>query len=286
MLPFNSKGFLMIKRLYSCCCRYLWGMALVMLWVMSVSARVMADGLTDFRNALTELKSTDPITVSAQFKLFGRSGESDQLVEREGLIDVQLADDAKGLRVVYSPALIAQLHAEELAKVDDENVKNSALNAVGEFHYWEWRELLYPAAQMELMLARYNFISEKEVEFEGRKVRLLRFSMPKEKVDKEFRKYVKKYRNYLQVWIDEKGVPIASQMSEKGSGRVFIIIGFSFENEVRTDYRQLGSRLVAIRREVKDESSGATMRSQRHFIETLAVESLVSNLSSRLPASE
>ena len=234
-----------------------------------LASQAMADGLADFRNALTQLKSTDPIAVNAQFKLFGRSGERDELIEREGVIEMRLEDGVNGLRAVYSPALTAQLHAEELAKIEDENVKNSALNAVGQFQYWEWRELLYPAAQMQLMLGRYSFVSEKSVVFNGRSARLLTFSMPIEKIDKEFRKYVKKYKNRFQVWIDDKGVPLASQLTERGSGRVFIVIGFQFKNEIHTEYRQQGTRLIALRREVKDESSGATMQSQRHFIATL-----------------
>jgi hypothetical protein len=105
--------------------------------------------------------------------------------------------------------------------------------------------------------------------FNGSPTRLLTFSMPKEKIDKGFRKYVKKYKNRLQVWIDEYGVPLASQLTENGSGRIFIVIGFTFKNEIHTEYRQQGARLIAVKREVKDESSGATMQSQRHFIATL-----------------
>lgn len=242
---------------------------LFVLCTVILSPVVVAEGLADFRSALTQLQSTNPILVSAHFKLFGRSGEHNELIEREGLIDLRLEDDADGLRVVYSPALIAQLHAEELAKIEDENVKNSALNAVGQFQYWEWRELLYPAAQMELVLGRYHFINEKMDVFNGQPARLLTFSLPKEKIDKSFRKYVKKYKNQFLVWIDDNGVPLASQLTEKGSGRVFIVIGFTFKNEIHTEYRQHNGRLIVVKREVQDESSGATMQSQRHFIVTV-----------------
>lgn len=244
--------------------------ALLAFCAMVISPMVMADGLADFRNALTRLQSTAPIAVNAQFKLFGRSGEHNELIEREGLINLRLEDGAGGLRVSYSPELVAQLHAEELAKIEDENVKNSALNAVGQFEYWEWRELLYPAAQLELVLERYRFISETEDEFNGHSRRLLMFEMPKEKIDKNYRKYVKKYSNQLKIWINNEGIPLASQLTEEGTGRIFIVIGFSFKNEIHTEYQRRGDRLLAVKREVKDESSGATMQSQRHFISTLA----------------
>lgn len=256
----------MIKRLslHRCPC------VLLICWAMALlSPKVMADGLADFRIALAQLQSSAPIAVDAQFKLFGRSGDHDELIEREGLINLRLEDGTEGLRALCSPELIAQLHAEELAKIEDENVKNSALNAVGQFDFWEWRELLYPAAQMELVLERYTFLSEKMDMFNGQPARMLTFSMPKEKIDKSFRKYVKKYKNHLQIWIDDKGVPLASQLTETGSGRVFIVIGFTFKNEIHTEYKQQGARLIAVKREVKDESSGATMQSQRHFIATV-----------------
>lgn len=255
----------MIKRLFLY--RYL--SVLFICWVIVLPSKVMADGLADFRRALTQMQSSAPIAVNAQFKLFGRSGELGELIDREGVINMRLEDGEDGLHAVYSPELISQLHAEELAKIADENVKNSALNAIGQFEYWEWRELLYPAAQLEFVLGRYNFVSETMDVFNGSPARLLTFSMPKEKIDKSARKYVKKYKNRLQVWIDEKGVPLASQLTEKGSGRIFIVIGFTFKNEVHAEYRQQNGRLIAIKREVNDESSGATMKSQRHFISTL-----------------
>lgn len=252
----------MMKRsLLQCGC-----LALILSWAMVSPTKVMADGLADFRSALKQLQSTDPIALDVQFKLFGRSGEHDELIEREGIINLRLEDGANGLRAIHSPELIAQLHAEEQAKIIDENVKNSALNAVGEFNFWEWRELLYPAAQMELMLGKYNFVSEEMDVHQGQPVRLLTFSMPQEKIGKEFRPYVKKYKNHLKIWIDDKGVPLASQLDEKGSGRIFIVIGFTFKNSIRTEYQQQGQRLVAVLRELQDESSGATMQSQRHFI--------------------
>lgn len=228
-----------------------------------------ADGLSDFRAALSQLQSNNPIAVNAQFKLFGRSGDHDDLIEREGLINLRLEDGATGFRVVYAPELVAQLHAEELAKIDDDNVKNSALNAVGQFEYWEWRELLYPIAQLQLALGRYRFVDEVTEELNGQQVRRLKFKMPLAKVDRGFRKYIKKYNNQLLIWIDDKGAPIKSQVKEKGSGRVFIVIGFRFENEIHTEYQQHGERLLAVKREVREESSGATMQSQRHFVTTL-----------------
>src|SRR5688572_19014281 len=194
-----------MKPLLIGCCTYIAAFLCYLTLAIPLAA---AGGLEDFRRALTQLQSVDPIAVNAQFKLFGRSGDHDELIEREGLINLRLEDGTEGLRALYSPELIAQLHAEELAKIEDENVKNSALNAVGQFDFWEWRELLYPAAQMELVLERYTFLSEKMDMFNGQPARMLTFSMPKEKVDKSFRKYVKKYKNHLQIWIDDKGVPL------------------------------------------------------------------------------
>jgi hypothetical protein len=228
-----------------------------------------ADGQADLRNALKQLQAKNPVSVDAHFKLVGRSGDHHDLIEHEGIINLRLEDGIDGLRAIYSPELVAQLQAEELAKVADENVKNSALNAVGQFEYWEWRELLYPAAQLELALARSHFVDEKVDEWNGQQLRRLKFSMPHDKVDKKYRKYIKKYTSTLLVWIDENGVPIASQTTEKGSGRVFIVISFQFENESYNEYQQHAGRLLTVRREVREETSGTTMQSQRHFIATL-----------------
>ncbi|AQT60671.1 hypothetical protein [Cellvibrio sp. PSBB023] len=235
------------------------------------TATVESIGVSDLRRALQQLRGTQTIALDVQFKLFGRSGDDKDLQEREGLLQLRLEDSPEGLRMFYSPALIAQLSAEEMAKTVDEDVKNSALNAIGQFDYWEWRELMYPVAQLELMLARYRFLGESPSSYEGRPARLLRFSLPREKIDKRYRKYVKKYRNRLQLWIDEQGVPLASELTEAGSGRVFIVIGFRFQNAVQMEYQRIGDRLITRRREVNDESEGATMQSERHFISLVSV---------------
>jgi hypothetical protein len=233
------------------------------------SCGVTAEGLADFRAALQRLKSATPVVMNTQFKLFGRTGEHNELIEREGVIDLRLEDGPGGIKASYSNDLVAQLHAEELAKLEDENVKNSALNAVGQFDYWEWRELLHPAAQLELALGRYDFIGETAAEKNGKPVRVLNFSMAKEKVDPKFRKYIKSYKNHLEIWIDEKGVPLASSAYEHGSGRVFIVIGFTFNNEFHSEYQQHAGRLISVKREVREQTEGAAMQSYRHYIATV-----------------
>lgn len=234
-----------------------------------LSAGAVANGLTEFREALQQLQSSEPIALNAQFKLFGRSGEHHELIEREGLINLRLEDNTDGMKVAYAADLVNQLHSEELAKLEDEKVKNSALNAVGQFDYWEWRELLYPAAQLELALGRYEYLGEKEGEWGGKVARVLSFRMPKAKVDLKFRKYIKKYKNHMQIWIDDRGIPLASRVSERGTGRVFIVIGFTFNNEFHMEYQQRAGRLIGVRREVKEQTEGATMQSYRHFITTV-----------------
>lgn len=241
----------------------------------------LADGLSDLRTALKQLQAGDPVALDVEFKLFGRSGENHELVDREGLLRLRLEDGEQGMRVVYAPDTIVLLHKEELAKIADENVKNSALNAVGQFDYWEWRELIYPVAQLELAIASYKFVGEKNDVFEGQPARLLTFSLQQEKIDKSFRKYVKKYNHKFKLWINDKGVPLASQLTEKGSGRIFLVVGFTFKNTVAMRYQQQGNRLISVHREVQDESSGATMQSQRHFISrVIAVDNSTGTISS------
>lgn len=228
-------------------------------------------GLADLRRALQQFRTHHPLTLNVQFNLFGRTGDDSDMQERTGMLQLRLEDSTQGLRMHYAPELLAQLKAEEMAKAIDEDVKNSALNAIGPFDYWEWRELLYPAEQLELMLTKYHFLGESVGDYEGRPARLLRFSQPKEKIDKRYRKYVKKYRSHLQLWIDDEGIPLASQLDESGSGRVFIVIRFHFSNAVTMEYQTVGERLITRRREVRESNEGSTMHNVRHFSSLVSV---------------
>jgi hypothetical protein len=237
-------------------------------WMFSMSSH--ADGLADMHAALARLSTSNPVALDVNIKLFGRSGDNKALIEREGVMNLRLEDDKNGMKVSYSNELIKQLHAEELAKIEDENVKNSALNVVGQFSYWEWRELLYPAQQMQLALERYRFLKEAQGEWNGQPARVLTFDMSKEKVDVKYRKYIRKYKNRLKIWIDEDGAPLASQVIEKGSGRVFIVIGFTFNNQAHVEYDQRAGRLIGRRLEVSEETDGTTMSSHRHFVASVS----------------
>ncbi len=78
--------------------------------LLAVAALVKADGVSDLRQSLAQLQSKAPIVVDAQFTLFGRSGDHEQLIDREGLINLRFEDDESGLRVIHSPELIELLH--------------------------------------------------------------------------------------------------------------------------------------------------------------------------------
>lgn len=247
------------------CCQF----AFFACYFLSLSLEAKANTLDELRKTLKQLQSPNPVALDVQFKLFGRTGEAEELIDREGLINLRLEDGDRGVHIVYPKEVIALLHKEELNKIADENVKNSALNAVGEFDYWEWRELMYPAAQLELALERYTFLEEQSDTYNGAPARVLIFSLPIEKIDKKYRKYVKKYHHRFKLWIDENGVPLASETMETGSGRVFLVVGFEFENSSSMLYQQHASRLIGTRREAREETWGAAMQSQRHFISSV-----------------
>lgn len=228
-------------------------------------------GMADLRRALQQFRTHRPLALNVQFNSFGRTGDDSNLQEHEGVLRLRLEDSEQGLRLHYAPELLAQLKAEEMAKAINEDVKNSALNAIGPFDYWEWRELLYPAEQLELMLAKYQFLGESAGSYEGRPARLLRFSQPKEKIDKRYRRYVRKYHSHLQLWIDDQGIPLASQLEESGLGRVFVVIRFRFKNAMTMEYQTVGERLITRRREVRESNEGSTMHNERHFISQVSV---------------
>ena len=95
---------LMIKR-FSLYCGH---SALVLCCALALSPWAMADGLTDLRSVLKQLQSAKPVAVNAQFTLVGSSGDHDDLIEHEGVINLRLEDGPDGLRAVYSPDLVVQ----------------------------------------------------------------------------------------------------------------------------------------------------------------------------------
>jgi hypothetical protein len=237
------------------------------------SSVAQADGLADLKTALTRLQGQTPLKAVIEAKTWNRQGEGKELEETQGQASVAVEDGARGMQILYSKDMLARLEVEELAKEKNAKSKTPTLYASKEFGSNEMRPMISAAPGMLRTLEKHVFKSEKMENYNGKPARLLSFDLPIEKLPEDARKYVKKFEGGLDIWIAADGTPLASRAHQNMSGRAFVVVSFESKNESEAVYNLVGDRLITIRKETKNISSGMGEKGENKVIKTLQLQS-------------
>ena len=232
-----------------------------------------ADGLADLKAALVRLQGQAPLKASIEAKTWSRQGEGKEMEETNGLASVTIDDGTRGLQVLYSKDMLSRLELEEHLKEKNPKSKTPTLSAVKEFNSTELRPMISASGSMLRTLEKHVLKSEKTENYNGKPARLLSFDFSIEKLPEEARKYVKKFEGSLDIWIAADGTPLASRAVQNMSGRAFVVVSFESRNEIESVYNQVGDRLLTVRKETKNSSSGMGDKGENKVIKTLQVQS-------------
>jgi len=224
-----------------------------------LSHNAIADGLTDLQAALDRLNGSEPITAyyETQFLEVSDADDENDRKENNGLVRVQLTDSEQGLQVTYSQAVMDKIEAESMQKILDEDTDTPTLNAVGDIDATEMRNLLSASPSLKRRIAKAEFVSEEQQEFEGQPARLLTFNLPLDAIidDKKTREYVSKFEGKYTILIDIDGVPLQSNTTFKGKGRAFVILSVKANSSNYNRYQIIDDRLVRVFNEYHREFS-------------------------------
>ncbi len=232
-----------------------------------------ADGLADLKAALNRMQGQTPLKATIEVKTWNRQGEGKELEETQGQASVVVEDGTRGLQILYGKDMLGRLEVEELAKEKNSKTKTPTLSASKELGSNEMRPMISAAPGMLRALEKHVLKSEKIENYNGKPARLLSFDLPLEKLPEEARKYVKKFEGGLDIWIAADGTPLASRAHQNMSGRAFVVVSFESKNENEAVYSLLGDRLITVRKESKNTSSGMGEKGESKVIKTLQLQS-------------
>ncbi|MFZ6847844.1 hypothetical protein [Undibacterium sp. RuRC25W] len=237
-----------------------------------LTANVYADGVGDLKTALGRLQGSTALKAVLEAKSWNRQGEGKKAEEMQANASVTIEDTTRGLQVLYSKELLSRLQAEERAKERDPNTKMPVTNTLKEFNSTELRPLVSAASNLSHRLETAVFKTEKTDILNGKSTRLLTFDIPVEHLSEKERKYLKTYEGKLEVWIDSDGTPLASRTSESMKGSAFVVISFEAKEDESLVYGVSGDRLIILKKESKNVSSGAGERNEIRVVKTLQVQ--------------
>ncbi len=238
-------------------------------FLLCFSASVLAEPLDDLKQALDRLSQPVAGNYQIRAQVVESNGKGDDKITRKGEAQVKVIDSGERLSIVHSAELLAQIDAEEQARIENTDVPTPAIDGVHELSALPVRAAVRAAEQMRRVMAEGEFTGAHTDQLDGREVQRLDFNLPQSRLTERQRKYVKSYEGVYSVWIDEQGVPLASSSRIDASGRIFIFISLHVETESQRRYQVIDNKLIAVSDRYYHLSYGAGERFEREIKRTV-----------------
>ena len=233
------------------------------------AAAAQADGVSDLRAALARYAAQAPLRATLEVKTFDRHGEGKDAEDKSGQASVLIDDGPRGLQVTYAKDMLALVDGESRRQARDPKAKTPTLWALERLDASEYAPMVSAASRLALRLEDAIPKGEKAEDWQGKPARRLSFAIPDTHLSESERKYVKNFEASIDVWIAADGTPLASAERAEVSGRAFVVVSFESKQEDSATYAVVGDRLVALRRESHNVSSGAGEKGEQRVVKTL-----------------
>jgi hypothetical protein len=232
-----------------------------------------ADGFADLRAALARQQAATPVKGSVKAETWGRQGEGKDGDEQRGQASLAFEEGPQGLRLVLARETLLRVDQEQRARDKDPKSTTPTQAGIAALGVSEVRSLLSPAAALLARLDDCTPKGETVEPWNGRPARRLSCEMGTNRIKPADRKYIKKFDGQLDVWIAEDGTPLASRVRVAISGRAFVVVSFDSTSDIDQSFQLIGDRLVAVREERRDSSSGAGERGESRVVRTIQLQS-------------
>jgi len=229
-----------------------------------VAGHLCADTLADVKAALRNLRATTPIHVGYETKSanVAKGRFFDQDVSTGASVEARLDDN--GITVVYPRALLDRAAAQRDAKKDEARQRVADISAT------RIAEMLDNAPALASMLERVTVIEERAGAFNGQPARLLVLNIRPREDTRVKTGHVDIKLNRLSLWIGPDAVPLYSEQTTKFTAGVFFLKAEG-ESTEKSTYAHRDDRLVIIRHEHADTSSGMGQSSHNTETETITL---------------
>jgi len=227
------------------------------------------DPVAQLVGALARLPATTPVRARVDHRVRFTQGDEDA-ESPTGSTTAIASSGPDGLRVTWSPALLARAEAEERARLSNPDAYAPTRDAIGDLRTLSLARSLDAVPDMLRDLLEARVVEDRVEPFEGVPTRVVTLQI-KPVIATRDRKYVKDVEATARFWLGPDGVPVAEERRVLMKGRIFLIITFEIEQKDLFRFERRGDRLVEVRRESDTRSAGAGERRDRHAVTTLGL---------------
>ena len=219
------------------------------------------DPLAQLVGALARLPATTPVRARVEHRVTFAQGDEEQ-PPAPGTATATASSGPDGLRITFSPSLLARAEAEERDRLQNPDAPTPTRDAVGDLRTLALARSLDAVPEMLRSLHDARVLEDKVEPFEGTPTRVLVLQV-KPAIASRDRKYVKDIEATARIWLGPDGVPIATDRRVLLKGRIFLVITFETEVKQAWRYARVGDRLVALRHDDERRWEGAGDRGER-----------------------
>ena len=131
--------------------------------------------------------------------------------------------------------------------------------------------MLSPASGLLALLDDCTPKGEVAETWNGKPARRLSCEHGLAKLKGKDRKYVKTYEGKVDVWVGAGGMPLATSVDTKLSGRAYVVITFETSSHFEQTFQMVGERLVAVREERRSSGAGAGEKGEGRTVRELVI---------------
>lgn len=222
-----------------------------------------AGPLAELAAALARLEGSLPVRARVEHRF--TSSQGDEPPRPEGLVKATAEAGPGGLQVTWDRALLAEAEREEQRQAEDPDAPTPLRDALLDLRILNLAHVLDAGPELLRSLRGAEVLEAREDVLDGAPARLLVLRVTPPLGPRE-RRYVKELQATARVWLGPDGLPRAVHQDILARGRVFLVISFELELTERLRLGRQGDRLVALRRETEQRSSGAGERSWRRSV--------------------
>lgn len=227
------------------------------------------DAVARLVGALARLPGTTPVRVRVEHRVsFTQGGEESQPPAGSATATVSAGPD--GLRIGWSPELLARAEAEERARIASPDAYAPTRDAIADLRTLALARTVDAVPEILRDLVDAKVVEDRMDVLDGAPVRFLTLRI-QPVIPPRDRKYVKEVEATIRFWLGTDGVPLAAERHVLAKGRIFLIIGFELEQHDRFRFKKVGDRLVVTRQESDARSQGAGERRDRLATTTATV---------------
>jgi hypothetical protein len=233
------------------------------------AAPAPVDPVAQLVGVLARLPATTPVRARVEHRATFTQGDEEK-VPATGTATATASSGPEGLRINWSPALLARAEAEERERLQNPDADAPTRDAVGDLRTLAIARALDAVPEMLRSLYDARVLEDKVEPFEGAPTRVLLLQV-KPAIATRDRKYVKDVEATARIWLGPDGVPLAAERRVLLKGRIFLIITFEIEQKESLRFGRSGDRLLVLRHESTYRSAGAGERRDRIAATTLSL---------------